>query len=125
MGTKISRRRRKLSEMKLAQPLIMRRPNIFGTRVSSGKHPEIEATPITRWKGAGKNKYRASAGQATSDPAPGRYSAGHKQRNESDGKEHWRREPNFAPHRVPSQLKVFTAEGTPIESVRIEKVIAE
>ena len=31
----------------------------------------------------------------------------------------------FAPHSVPSQLKVFTAEGTPIESVRIEKVIAE
>ena len=29
------------------------------------------------------------------------------------------------PHRVPSQLKVLTADGTPIDNVRIEKVIAE
>jgi hypothetical protein len=28
------------------------------------------------------------------------------------------------PHSVPNQLKVFTADGTPIERVRIEKVIA-
>src|SRR5687768_6161612 len=108
-------------------PSCINRPNIFGNqKYRAANMPKMDATPITRWKCAG-TKYVSCIGRSSedcpntrpvippatnSDTNPIANNIGVVKRI-------------LAPHKVPSQLNVLTAEGTPIERVRIENVIAE
>src|SRR5215470_16957124 len=52
-------------------------------------------------------------------------SASYKQRDKSDGEQHWRCKPNPAAPKGASQLNVLIAEGTPMAIVITEKAKAE
>src|SRR6185503_5263848 len=105
----------------------MNRPNIFGNqKYSAANIPKIDATPITRWKCAG-TMYVSCIGRSSElcpriNPVipPATKSETNPIANNIAVVKRMR-----APHNVPSQLKVLTADGTPIESVNTENAIAE
>ncbi len=105
----------------------MKRPNIFGNqKYSRRKHAEDRRDAHhemeVRRHDVGivhRQIERALSEDQTGD------TAGDEQRNETERKQHRVVNRILAPHNVPIQLNVLTAEGTPIESVSIENAIAE
>src|SRR5687768_9041418 len=103
------------------------RPNIFGNqKYVAANIPKIDATPITRWKCA-VTKYESCIARSrelcpsTNPVIPPETNNETKPRANSIAVV----KRILDPHNVPSQLNVLTADGTPIESVRIENAIDE
>src|ERR1051326_1054955 len=97
----------------------MNRPNIFGNqKYVAANMPKIEATPITKWK-CPSTMYVSCIGKSSelcpriSPVMPPATNKETKPSANNIGVVNLIR----PPHKVPSQLKVFTAEGTPIDSV--------